>query len=150
MQTTPRPATRLITDWKAMTIGLSLVLVCGCSDNLPHRVPVSGVVLIDGEPLTRGSIQVIPNGERPAGGAIGPDGKFTLSSYERNDGVVTGTHSVSVQATKHLSPRETLWMTPKKYGNPSTSGLSITVNEPTADIKIELTWDGKKPFVERY
>lgn len=134
--------------WAA--VFLSFVFVVGCSDGLPERVPVSGVVLIDGKPLSQGSIQVIPQGDRPAGGSIGSDGTFTLSSYKRNDGVVPGTHLVTVQATKQLSPRETLWMTPKKYGNASTSGLKITVTKPTDDLKIELSWDGKQPFVERF
>ncbi len=126
-----------------------LLLLGGCADNLPTRVPVSGTVLIDGKPLTKGSIMVIPQGERPSGGSIGPDGRFTLSCYELNDGVVPGTHFVTIQATDHISERETRWLTPKKYGDPNTSGLQVTIQEPTDDLKIELTWDGKKPFVER-
>lgn len=150
METTRRRLVCRMPSQILLALALALLPCVGCSDGLPHRVPVSGIVLIDGEPLTRGSIQVIPKGERPAGGAIGPDGRFSLSCYERNDGVIPGTHLVTVQATKQLSPRETLWMTPKKYGNAGTSGLSITVTEPTDNAKIELTWEGKKPFVERY
>lgn len=37
----------------------------------------------------------------------------------------------------------------QEYGNPNTSGLEITVEEPTDDVKIELSWEGKQPFVER-
>ena len=125
------------------------LLLVGCSDGLPQRVPVAGTVFIDGTPLTAGSIMVIPDGERPAVGSIGPDGRFTLSSYERNDGVVPGTHRVTVKATEHVSERETLWLAPKQYGNPNSSGLTITVEGPTDDAVINLTWDGKKPYVER-
>lgn len=92
---------------------------------------------------------VIPDGERASGGTIGPDGRFSLSCYEINDGVVPGTHRVTVQATEHINDRETRWLTPKKYGNPTTSGLQITVEEPTDDLKIDLSWEGKQPFVER-
>lgn len=92
---------------------------------------------------------VVPEGERPAGGSIGPDGRFSLSSYELNDGVVPGTHAVAVQATEHISERETRWLAPKKYGNPATSGLTVTVEAPTDDLVVELSWDGKGPFVER-
>ena len=130
-------------------IGCCLICLPGCSDGLPVRVPVSGTVLIDGEPLTKGSIMVIPEGERPAGGSIGPDGRFSLSCYALNDGVVPGTHHVTVQATEHISERETRWLTPKKYGDPSTSRLTVTITEATDDLIIDLTWDGKKPFVER-
>lgn len=128
---------------------LALLVTVGCGDGLPQRVPVSGQVLIDGVPLTQGSIMVVPEGDRPAGGTIGPDGRFRLSSYARNDGVVPGTHKVAIQATEHLSERDTRWLAPKKYGNPNASGLTITVTEPRDDVVIEITWEGKKPFVER-
>lgn len=92
---------------------------------------------------------VIPADQRPAGGDIGPDGRFTLSSYELNDGVVTGTHKVTVQATEHLDERTTRWLAPKKYGDAATSGLTVTIDQATDDLVIELTWDGKKPFIEK-
>ena len=129
--------------------GACLLTLSGCFDGLPQRVPVSGTVLIDGKPLTKGSIMVIPMGERPAGASIGPDGRFTLTTYEPNDGVITGTHYVTVFSTEHLNDRETRWLAPKKYGDPQTSGLSVTIDGPTDDLIINLTWDGKKPFVER-
>ena len=141
----------MITDWmkRSALLGLALLFAAGCSDGLPRRVPVSGTVLIDGEPLTRGSIMVVPLGDRPAGSSIGPDGRFRLSSYKLNDGVVTGTHAVAIQANKHISERETLWLAPKKYGSPATSGLTVTIEDAVDDLVIEITWDGKKPFVER-
>ncbi|MAT73338.1 MAG: hypothetical protein CMJ58_27960 [Planctomycetaceae bacterium] len=128
---------------------VAIVAASGCSDGLPHRVPVSGVVKIDGKPLDRGSIMIVPADDRPAGGSIGPDGRFTLTSYELNDGVVTGTHQVAVQSNIHIDERTTKWLTPKKYGDPKTSGLTVTIEEPTDDLVIELTWDGKEPFTER-
>lgn len=127
----------------------AIFLLAGCSDGRPARVPVAGTVFIDGKPLTKGSIMVIPDGERPAGGSIGPDGRFQLTSYQLNDGVVPGTHRVTVQATEHISERETRWLTPPKYGDAATSELSVTISEPTDDLKIELTWDGKGPFTKR-
>ena len=130
-------------------LAAAVVFQAGCSDGLPVRVPVSGTVYIDGKPLSRGSVMVIPSGERPAGGSIGPDGRFSLSTYERNDGVILGKHMVTIQATEHLNETETRWLTPKKYGNASTSGLSVSIEEATDDLRIELTWDGKGPFVER-
>jgi len=104
---------------------------------------------MDGKPLSGGSIMVIPSNQRPAGSSIGPDGRFTLSSYQRNDGVVTGNHQVTVQFTEILGERETRWLTPKKYGKANTSGLTVTIDGPTDDLTINLSWDGKKPFVER-
>lgn len=127
----------------------SLASITGCSDGLPGRVPVSGIVLIDGQPLETGSIMVIPTGERPAAGSLGPGGRFSLTTYELNDGVVAGTHQVTVQATERPNESTTRWLTPKKYGEAATSGLSVTIEEATDKLVIELTWDGKQPFEER-
>ena len=37
---------------------------------------------------------------------------------------------------------------PPKYADFRESGLVFTLTEPTDDLKIELTWDGGKPFVQ--
>ena len=55
-----------------LTAGAALAVVflalAGCGDGGPKIVPVSGIVLIDGQPLTYGHVQVIPEGWRPASG----------------------------------------------------------------------------------
>ena len=125
------------------------LLLPGCGDGRPRRVPVSGVVLIDGKPLTCGFVRFHPQGGRPATGEIDEQGHFTLSCFEDNDGVVPGTHPVSVSAFEAVNSRATRWHAPKKYVSPKTSGLTQTIEGPTDSVKIELTWDGGKPFVER-
>ena len=121
----------------------------GCGDGRPTRVPVSGKVLIDGAPLTRGALRFKPSDGRVATGAIGADGKFELMTYEPGDGVVTGMHTVTVHASEELSNGSVRWFVPKKYHHAATSGLSQSIEEPTDDLVIELTWDGKPgPFVE--
>lgn len=112
-------------------------------------VPVSGQVLVDGQPLTTGYIQVIPESERPAGGEIGPDGRFTLTTYEPNDGCAKGTHKVIVTATKQINAMATEILVHPDYGDPSKSTLTTTIDGPTKDLKIELTWDGGKPYIEQ-
>ena len=125
----------------------ALPLLTGC-DGLPERVPVSGKVLIDGQPLTYGSIMVIPENARPAMGKIAPDGTFTLSCYEDNDGSVLGTHKVTVSAVEALNSSSQKWHAPKAYTEPDTSGLEVTITEPTDSLVIELSWKGGKPFIE--
>ncbi len=121
----------------------------GCGDGRPTRVPVSGKVLIDGAPLTRGALRFKPAEGRVATGAVGPDGAFALMTYEPGDGVVTGTHTVTVHASEELSDGSVRWFVPKKYHHAATSGLSQTIEGPTDNLVIELTWDGKPgPFVE--
>lgn len=111
---------------------------------------MSGIVLIDGAPLTHGFVQVAPAGFRPASGPIGSDGRFTLTTLKEGDGCVVGTHPVAVIATESLGPSGQKWHAPKQYAAQDTSGLKVTIDGPTSDLKIELTWAGGKPFVEQF
>jgi hypothetical protein len=141
------------TSWKpwrskALFASLAIAVLSGCSDGRPERVPVSGKVLIDGQPLETGNIRVYAAANRAASGKIEPDGSFKLSTYEFGDGVVPGTHMVSVTASKLLNPKTVRWLAPKKFSDASTSGLTLEVTEPTSEAQIDLTWDGGKPFNE--
>ncbi len=131
-------------------IVLTLVVSClGCGNGRPDRFPVSGQVLIDGKPLEHGFVQIMPKDGRAASGKIGPDGKFQLTTYEPNDGCLPGKHIVTVIAKEETGPHSRRWHAPKKYMDPTTSGLTADITEPTDSLKIELTWDGGKPFEEK-
>jgi hypothetical protein len=128
---------------------LAAVVLSGCGDSLPSRVPVSGHVLIDGKPLELGTIQVIPAKDRPATGELGPVGRFTLSTFKDGDGCVLGKHRVAVISREIKSPTSQLWHAPKKYIRPDTSGLEVEVSGPTDKLEINLKWEGGKPFLEQ-
>lgn len=127
----------------------ALVAASGCGDGRPKRLAVSGQVLIDGEPLTYGYIRFVPSDTRPSGGNLDEEGRFTLSCYEKNDGIIPGVHRVEVDAGESLSSTKTKWHAPKKYFRYTNSGLTEEIRESTDSLVIELTWDGGKPFVER-
>jgi hypothetical protein len=112
----------------------------GCSDR-PRRVPVSGQVLVDGQPVTAGFVRIIPTDARPAWGTIGADGRFTLTTFEDNDGCVPGTHKVTVSAFQQTGS-SLRWLAPKRYCEPGTSDLSAKIEGPTDSLKIELSWAG--------
>ena len=138
------------TDPKLLAL-LLLPTILGCGDGRPERVPVSGVILIDGKPLTHGFIQVIPEGQRAAHGDIGEDGKFQLRTFDPNDGCVPGKHKVAIIATESLGPGGQRWHAPKKYMSAETSELEIEVKpDGPNDVKVELTWDGGEPFIEKF
>jgi hypothetical protein len=131
---------------------LLLSVVTGCSDGWPKRVPVSGQVLIDGKPLEVGFIQVLVEGHRPASGKIGPDSRFTLTTFDQGDGCVPGKHRVVVFSQKSLNGMTTKWFAPKKYANSVTSGLEINVADPHDDVVLHLTWKSSGhvgPFIEK-
>jgi hypothetical protein len=133
-----------------LAAGMSL-LVSGCGNKGPRPVPVSGVVMIDGKPLTGGFLRVVPEGGRPSGASIGPDGRFTLGCFADDDGCLTGTHKVEVQGFKQLSETSRQWLAPRRYASTGTSGLTVAIDGPTDIMKIDLTWSGspeRGPFAE--
>jgi hypothetical protein len=127
------------------------LMMAGCGDGLPKRVPVSGKVTIDGKPVTTGSVRFAPaEGGRLATGSINPDGTFALTTYTRGDGCVVGAHTVTIHACEDVSETARRWHVPKKYGSEGTSGLSYTIDGPTDSLQIELTWGGvKEPVFEQ-
>jgi hypothetical protein len=123
--------------------------VSGCGDGRPKRVAVSGQVLIDGKPLTRGYVRFIPPDGRPSSGPLDDQGRFVLSCFETGDGALVGTHQVEVGSQQPLDERSVKWHAPKKYAAASTSGLTQTIDGPTESVVINLSWDGKPgPFIE--
>lgn len=121
----------------------------GGGDGRPQRVPVSGVVLVDGKPLKHGVVQFAPAGARPSTGWLDSQGRFTLASYQPGDGVTLGHHKVRVDASESIGEDARKWHAPKRYASLSTSGLEVQIDGPRDDVTLELSWEGKTPFVER-
>lgn len=139
----------------SLTAGPCSLLVCvvlaltGCGDGRPSRVPVSGLVVIDGQPLTCGNIKFVPEAGRPSLGKIEADGRFTLTCYDRGDGAIPGSHRVQVSANRVISNTKIEWHAPTKYADFRTSELKVEITEPVDDLRIELSSDGQKlPFIE--
>jgi hypothetical protein len=125
------------------------VILSGCGDGRPARVPVSGRVLIDGKPLERGSIKFIPQIGRASAGNINKDGRFSLGCFAKNDGAVIGRHAIEIFAVEPIGSNKEQHYVPEKYGNSATSGLTQEIKGPTNDLTVELTWAGGKPFVKK-
>ncbi len=127
----------------------SVVLISGCGDGRPTRVPVSGRVTIDGEPLTHGFIRFIPTGSRMSVGQLDDQGRFQLSCFEGGDGAVLGEHRIVILSQEPLGQTQIKWHAPRKYTAASSSGLTEIIEGPTDSIEIELTWGNKKgPYVQ--
>lgn len=124
----------------ARSAAVALLLLAGCGDGRPRIVPTSGVVLMDGKPLTGhiGFVRVVPAGARPATGRIDPaDGRFTLTTYETNDGCVEGTHPTAVIVNTTVGNR-LIWIAPERYGDDKTSGLTVDVKGDKASVELRL------------
>jgi hypothetical protein len=129
-------------------LALAVTAMLGCGDGRPPRTAVSGQVLIDGKPLSYGYVRFVPRNGRPAGGRLDEQGRFTLSSYGVNDGIVLGEHRVEVDGSESLSATKRKWHAPKKYFRYRTSGLTQEITGPTDSLVINISWNGGKPFVE--
>jgi hypothetical protein len=132
-------------------VATSLAATIGCNDPLPERVPVSGRVTIDGQPVSFGNIRFAPAaGGRVAMSHISADGGFQLTTYKSGDGCTLGQHAVTVSSFKDLSDTIRHWHVPKKYSQLATSSLEVKIDGPSDLLHLELTWDGKKgPVVEQ-
>lgn len=119
-------------------------------DSGPQLVPVEGRVLIDGKPLANGYIMFVPERGRPATGKFDQDGKFSLSTFQENDGAVAGRHRVQISGAEQLAPNKTRWHAPKKYADFNTSGLTFEIapGQAVTEVAFDLRWDGGKPFLE--
>jgi hypothetical protein len=126
-----------------------LVALTGCGDGRPDRVPVSGIVLIDGQPLTRGYVKFVPANGRPSVGTIDKAGKFTLTCFDGGDGAIPGKHRVQVAANRIISDNKIEWYAPPKYADFRTSEIEVEVIKPVDNLTIELKSDGRKlPYIE--
>lgn len=126
--------------WAALMVLSTL----GCGDSAPSVAPVRGKVTLNGQPLSTGMVMTMPSAGRGAGGEIGPDGTFELTTPEYGDGAQPGMHKVAVRAYDNsgvtdpeLASGKSL--VPSRYANPMTSGLTIEVksdgeNAPTLEL----------------
>ncbi len=134
---------------------ITAMAISGCSDGRPKRVPVAGQVLIDGQPVAAKGpgyfyVRLVPANARPALGMLDGEGRFRLTTYEGEDGCTLGQHKVTVMAYEQLGPAACRWLVPKKYIDFSTTDKTVNITGPEQDLKIELSWEGGRPFVERF
>jgi len=130
--------------------GFLLLVVNGCNRG-PERVPVAGQVLIDGKPLTTGTIRFVPETGRPASARIEDDGSFRVSTKTlagggaEIPGLFPGSYRMAVMASESLGESENAevhWFAPPRYANFRTSGLETNIQAPTEKLVLELTWEG--------
>lgn len=143
-----------------LVIILGTLLTSGCGDGRDARVPVKGTVTIDGEPLKFGSITFHPSKKgntgktRAGGGSLDSEGRFQISSYTPNDGLLKGNYDVTVLAIEPINDTSQRWHAPKEYSQVRNAKFSFELNGAMEDLKIELKWEvdpkHSEPFVEKF
>ncbi len=136
----PRASDRLAI---CAAIALVAVAAAGCRRG-PQVVPVSGVVEVDGKPLTTGAITVIPDQGRAASATIGKDGRFTLTTFLPGDGALLGRHRVVVTAHQDLGRMKLKWLVPAACRDIASTPLLLEVTGSTGDAKVSISTDGQR------
>lgn len=142
----------------ALGVGLlSLVAISGCSQvkagPIEDLVPVSGQVLLGGEPVEGLSITFMPSGSNskahPGTGVTDSEGNFEILNYKNKRGLPSGTYTIL--CTLWLMPDGTL---PPLDTPPITSGAQERVPQIWANPtkagrhnKVIVPEDGKTDFV---
>lgn len=153
--------------WPAL--GLVACLVAGCGGGggpKPTTGKVHGKVLYNGKALTKGTVIFVPipgkGGEtgQSASGAIEPDGTFSLTTFNSNDGAILGQHTAVIQSGPEIEPgsvkgagtmpgampefggknaaKPAKPAVPEKYTSVEKSPLKYTVEKEGNTFEIEL------------
>jgi len=134
---------------------LLMLVSVGCGSK-PTVVPVSGIVLLDGQPLVGASVNTQPiadsSGENPGSGSFGKtdaEGRYTLELVDPPmQGACPGEHRITItkadeegysSSDELVAPKGAPW--PLRYGNGS---LRLTVPpDGTDSANFELTLSEK-------
>ena len=126
-------------------VAIYCAFVIGCSND-SGLTSVSGIVTVDGKPVTEGTIMFYPTGGRPAASQIAPDGSYELSSFKSGSGVPATTRQVPVSTYTTSTPKiaqsptypneeteanmaegKIVWLVDKKYSKLQTSKITAEV-----------------------
>jgi hypothetical protein len=98
---------------------------------------VSGTVLLDGRPLSEGSVLFLPERGAAAIGVIDQQGRFTVRRHDGR-GLLPGRYRIAVLSLPHTTRSRVI---PERYSKVETSGLLEDITEPTDGLAIHLTSD---------
>ncbi|MCA9238131.1 MAG: carboxypeptidase regulatory-like domain-containing protein [Planctomycetales bacterium] len=119
--------------------GLLFVLAgCGPTD---HAEVAGRVTRTDGSPLVGARVTARPIGEgKTVYGTTDNEGNYTLSTGDPTAGVQPGEYEVGISENTGDPERRQKPTIAAKYGNPATSGLTLSVDlgeHKTFDIVVE-------------
>lgn len=131
-----------------------VALLSGCGDGRPTRIPVSGVMTLEDQPVAGASVMFSPvDGGRPAEGVTDDQGRFELKTFDPGDGAILGKHRVTVRKVEiqgvevgedglaeEIRPGEfqEVWHTPKRYGSLDSTDLEVDV-QYGMELPVRLT-----------
>lgn len=135
-----------------LVAALLTIVSCGCGSDAPKTVPVTGKVTYNGQPVTSGTIMLVPQDSGyGATGQIQKDGTFELTSFKPGDGAAPGNYSVTVQVFPEMgagAPAVGLPGAefgegkkppiPMHYMDPATTTLRAIINDGETELDLKL------------
>jgi hypothetical protein len=120
------------------TVAITLATLTGCGGDA-SRVPVhptTGAIKFRGQPVPGAFVSLHPSGDTGTGApspraTVGPDGRFSLSTYDGQDGAPEGDYVLTVQWYKPIRQGNELVggpnALPRKYASAKTSDLIVKI-----------------------
>ena len=128
---------------------LLLLLPTGCGRQGPEMVPVEGTIIFGGGPWPKPGVlnftvespaPGLPN--RPAMGLFDTDGRLTVTTFKRGDGLIPGKYRIGVECwevrPEMASPTPPKSYVPPRYRSAATSGLTVIVEPGQKVVTLNL------------
>ena len=127
---------------------------CGSSDR-PETAEIVGIVMLNGVPLSSGTIIFEPTNGRPARGRI-TDGQIVdVITYKADDGATVGLHKIAISSIAQKPENTALSahpgdtqdiddgymgtgqsLIPERYNDPETSGLTAEIEPGQENVLV--------------
>ena len=112
--------------------GPRMVQVSGKVFYKDGTVPHAGICMINFTPVGGAAAEM----KKVAGGAIGPDGSFSLTTRTPNDGAYVGEYAVTF--TVIPGPMDQRQLITQKYVSPMLTPYKVNLDSNTSDLKFEI------------
>ena len=119
----------------------------GCGGSNGGRVPVTGRVTLDGQPVPNLALHLAPRGQTLGNGSLGvtdAEGRFAMTDVRGPIGAFVGEYSIEWNQNGNVAlPKAT--PPPKGSTQAVNAGLLVSIPAGGCTIAIQLTKDGKPP-----
>jgi len=136
---------------RSLMLIMGLCIAGGCGGEArPNTIPVSGKVVWNAQPLTKGTVAFVPTGTEqsfPASGEIDSKGNYRLTTFKAGDGVMPGEYRIAVtvmEGADAAAKKEGTRILPEKYYRADKSGLTASIKAGDSAKTVDLTLDGKR------
>jgi hypothetical protein len=137
-----------------------LMIISGCNGKSVPTIKVQGTVTYKGKPVEQGSVAFHPievyggHPRRIAAGKIGPQGTYSLSTFEKDDGAIPGEYKVIIISREQRKSFEGTeeevaalkFFIPVAYSKLEQTPLKETISANAAEpVQLDFILEGELP-----